>query len=154
LQAPDESPDGTVFAESRDVIKQCGVARSKQYLCRAYPRECPLIPPLGKTARASFADVTLPPAHLIHAGYSLPFCAPGDFRGVWAGIRRALAPAGIFAGQLFGLRDLAVTPSLDDEGLVTVLAAATDTVAIRGIALAPQQGGQTVACERSSSMTR
>jgi SAM-dependent methyltransferase len=55
--------------------------------------------------RASFADVTLPPAHLIHAGYSLPFCAPGDFRGVWAGIRRALAPAGIFAGQLFGLRD-------------------------------------------------
>lgn len=54
---------------------------------------------------ATFADAPLPPAHLIHAGYSLPFCAPGDFGGVWAGVRRALAPGGIFAGQLFGLRD-------------------------------------------------
>jgi hypothetical protein len=49
--------------------------------------------------------VALPRAHLIHAGYSLPFCAPGDFPGVWAGIRRALAQGGIFAGQLLGERD-------------------------------------------------
>jgi SAM-dependent methyltransferase len=55
--------------------------------------------------RASFAEVDLPHAHLIHAGYSLPFCAPGEFPGVWTGIRQALAPGGIFAGQLLGERD-------------------------------------------------
>jgi SAM-dependent methyltransferase len=54
---------------------------------------------------ASFTEATLPRAHLIHASYSLPFCAPGDFPDAWAGIRRALAPGGIFAGQLFGIHD-------------------------------------------------
>lgn len=29
-------------------------------------------------AWAGFADVALPPADLVHAGFSLPFCAPGD----------------------------------------------------------------------------
>jgi SAM-dependent methyltransferase len=54
---------------------------------------------------ASFADVALPPAHLVHAGFSLPFCPPPQFPDVWEQIRRALAPGGIFAGQLFGTRD-------------------------------------------------
>jgi SAM-dependent methyltransferase len=54
---------------------------------------------------ASFADADLPPAHLIHAGFSLPFCAPRQFPAVWAQIRRALVPGAIFAGQLFGVRD-------------------------------------------------
>lgn len=54
---------------------------------------------------ASFATMTLPRAHLIHAGYSVPFCHPEDFPGVWSGIRGALSPGGIFAGQLFGVRD-------------------------------------------------
>jgi SAM-dependent methyltransferase len=54
---------------------------------------------------ASFADVALPPAHLVHAGFSLPFCPPPQFADVWEQIRRALAPGGIFAGQLFGTRD-------------------------------------------------
>jgi SAM-dependent methyltransferase len=52
-----------------------------------------------------FADVALPPADLVHAGFSLPFCAPGDFAAVWKQIREALLPGGVFAGQLFGLRD-------------------------------------------------
>jgi SAM-dependent methyltransferase len=54
---------------------------------------------------ASFADADLPSAHLIHAGFSLPFCPPGEFPDLWARIRRALAPGGVFAGQLFGIRD-------------------------------------------------
>jgi SAM-dependent methyltransferase len=54
---------------------------------------------------ASFADVALPPAHLVHAGFSLPFCPPPQFPGVWEQIRRALAPDGVFAGQLFGIHD-------------------------------------------------
>jgi len=54
---------------------------------------------------ASFADSALPPSHLIHAGFSLPFCPPRQFPAVWAQIRRALVPGAIFAGQLFGTRD-------------------------------------------------
>jgi SAM-dependent methyltransferase len=54
---------------------------------------------------ASLADVVLPPAHLIHAGFSLPFCSPRQFPAVWQGIRQALVPGGIFAGQLFGTHD-------------------------------------------------
>ena len=55
--------------------------------------------------RGGFADVALPPADLVHAGFSLPFCAPGDFAAVWKGILEALLPGGVFAGQLFGPRD-------------------------------------------------
>jgi ubiquinone/menaquinone biosynthesis C-methylase UbiE len=54
---------------------------------------------------ASFSDIALPSAHLIHAGFSLPFCPPSQFPGVWEKIRRALVPSGIFAGQLFGTHD-------------------------------------------------
>ena len=39
------------------------------------------------------------------AGFSLPFCAPQEFPALWARIRRALAPGGVFAGQLFGTHD-------------------------------------------------
>jgi SAM-dependent methyltransferase len=53
----------------------------------------------------SFAQVDLPRASLIHAGFSLPFCPPPEFPAVWARIRRALMPGGIFAGQLFGTHD-------------------------------------------------
>jgi SAM-dependent methyltransferase len=58
-----------------------------------------------RIVRASFTEVALPHAHLIHAGYSVPFCHPEDFSDVWTGIRRALSPGGVFAGQLFGVRD-------------------------------------------------
>jgi hypothetical protein len=54
---------------------------------------------------AGFADVSLPSAHLVHAGFSLPFCAPEHFALVWKGIQAALLPGGVFAGQLFGPRD-------------------------------------------------
>jgi SAM-dependent methyltransferase len=54
---------------------------------------------------ASFAYAALPPAHLVHAGFSLPFCPPRQFPAVWAQIRGALVPGAIFAGQLFGTHD-------------------------------------------------
>jgi SAM-dependent methyltransferase len=54
---------------------------------------------------ASYADADLPRAHLVHAGFSLPFCAPDQFGDLWARIRRALLPGGILAGQLFGPHD-------------------------------------------------
>jgi tellurite methyltransferase len=56
-------------------------------------------------ACGGFAGIALPPAQLVHAGFSLPFCAPGHFMAVWKEIRGALQPGGVFAGQLFGVRD-------------------------------------------------
>jgi trans-aconitate methyltransferase len=54
---------------------------------------------------ASFTQAGLPRAHLIHAGFSLPFCPAPEFPALWTRIRGALVPGGIFAGQLFGTRD-------------------------------------------------
>jgi len=54
---------------------------------------------------ASFSKADLPRAHLIHAGFSLPYCPPQTFPATWARIRQALASGGVFAGQLFGIRD-------------------------------------------------
>lgn len=54
---------------------------------------------------ASFTEADLPHAYLIHAGFSLPFSPPQEFPALWARIRQALTPGGVFAGQLFGIRD-------------------------------------------------
>jgi tellurite methyltransferase len=51
---------------------------------------------------APMEGLELPPADLIYASYSLPFCSPEKFPALWASIRRALRPGGHFAGQLFG----------------------------------------------------
>jgi SAM-dependent methyltransferase len=58
-----------------------------------------------RVVRASYTDADLPGAHLVHAGFSLPFCAPDRFADLWVRIRQALRPGGIFAGQLFGPHD-------------------------------------------------
>lgn len=50
-------------------------------------------------------DVQLPKAHLIHAGFSLPFCSPARFDALWGAVVDALLPGGRFVGQLFGPRD-------------------------------------------------
>ncbi len=47
----------------------------------------------------------LPPADLINASMSLPFCAPEAFPALWANIRAALRPGGLFAGHLLGPND-------------------------------------------------
>ena len=54
---------------------------------------------------ASFVDAEWPQADLVNASFSLPFCAPDDFRRTWPRIRRSLRPAGRFVGNLFGDRD-------------------------------------------------
>jgi SAM-dependent methyltransferase len=66
--------------------------------------------PAGSAGRArivcaAYSEAVLSRADLVHAGYSLPFCAPAEFPAVWAGIRNALLPGGVFAGQLLGVRD-------------------------------------------------
>ncbi len=54
---------------------------------------------------ASFADLALPPADLIFAGFSLPFCPPEAFATLWPRLVAALRPAGVLAVHLFGDRD-------------------------------------------------
>jgi tellurite methyltransferase len=71
-----------------------------------------------RIVRSSYAEAIFPQAHLIHAGYSLPFCDPGQFPALWSRIRGALAPGGIFAGQLFGIRDSwAADPNMTFQNL-------------------------------------
>lgn len=72
----------------------------------------------------SFADVGLPRADLVHAGFSLPFCPPRQFPVVWRRLRHALVPGGMFAGQLFGPHDSwADDPGMtfQDRRAVTIL---------------------------------
>jgi tellurite methyltransferase len=57
------------------------------------------------TLIAPMEGLELPPADLIYASYSLPFCCPNEFPQLWREIGRALRPGGHFAGQLFGNRD-------------------------------------------------
>ena len=58
-----------------------------------------------ETTIATFDDVTLPPADLVWAGFSLPFCPPEHFDALWSQIAASIAGAGRFAGQFFGERD-------------------------------------------------
>ena len=58
-----------------------------------------------QTQVAPYHETTLPPAHLVYAGYSLPFCPPEHFGGVWAHIVKAINPGGYFVGHFFGERD-------------------------------------------------
>jgi len=54
---------------------------------------------------APMEEVVLPPADLVYASYSLPFCPPDRFPHLWRRIRNAVRPGGHFAGQLFGIHD-------------------------------------------------
>jgi len=58
-----------------------------------------------QTQVANFEDVILPPADLIHASLSIPFCKPEYFPILWQKIVDAIKPGGRFAGQFFGVRD-------------------------------------------------
>jgi hypothetical protein len=54
---------------------------------------------------SSMESADLPATDLVFASFSLPFCPPAAFPGLWRGIRSALRPGGRFAGELFGDRD-------------------------------------------------
>ena len=54
------------------------------------------------TQIAPFEDAVWPPADLINASWSLPFCPPDRFDQLWAKLSSSLCPGGRFSGQLFG----------------------------------------------------
>ncbi len=58
-----------------------------------------------EVVHADFADIEIPPANLVNASFSLPFCPPDAFPALWRKIDAALAPGARFSGQLFGDRD-------------------------------------------------
>ena len=58
-----------------------------------------------QTQVVAFEDVVLPPADLINASFSLPFCSPQHFNIFWAKIVNSIRLGGRFAGQFFGERD-------------------------------------------------
>ncbi len=58
-----------------------------------------------QTQVATFKDVVLPPAELVHASLSIPFCEPEHFDALWQKIVNSVKPGGYFGGQFFGIRD-------------------------------------------------
>lgn len=61
----------------------------------------------GLTTRlARFEEIDgLPPADLIVAAYTLPFCPPDAFDRLWSHVRTSLSGGGRFSGNFFGPRD-------------------------------------------------
>jgi hypothetical protein len=57
------------------------------------------------TRVAPYVEVELPPADLVYAGLSLPFCDPREFDEVWRQITSAIRPDGLFVGHIFGPHD-------------------------------------------------
>lgn len=58
-----------------------------------------------QTRIAHFEDLILPPADLLHASLTLPFCHPAHFAELWQKIVASLGVNGRFAGQFFGIHD-------------------------------------------------
>lgn len=58
-----------------------------------------------RIVQASFEDCELPACDLLNASFSLPFCPPEHFAGLWAQICASVREGGRFCGQLFGDRD-------------------------------------------------
>lgn len=54
---------------------------------------------------SAFEECQIPACRLLNASFSLPFCEPGRFAGLWKVLTLAIEPGGRFAGQLFGDRD-------------------------------------------------
>jgi tellurite methyltransferase len=61
--------------------------------------------PRLRTLVSRIEDAEWPRVDLVHAAYSLPFCRPQAFPGVWRRILDSLRPGGRFVGELFGDRD-------------------------------------------------
>jgi tellurite methyltransferase len=57
------------------------------------------------TLVCSMEALEVPPADLVYASFSLPFCQPERFGDLWSSIRSSVRTHGHFAGNLFGDRD-------------------------------------------------
>ncbi len=110
LQAIDlGSGDGTetvvMLARDWNVLAVDGEPAGIQRLMDKVPHDAQGAQVRLQTQVAKFEEVILPPADLIHASYSIPFCHPDHFPVLWEKIANALNPGGRFAGQFFGVHD-------------------------------------------------
>jgi len=61
--------------------------------------------PRLETRLARFEESSWPTCDLLNASFSLPFCPPASFPGLWGRIVESIRPGGRFAGQFFGEHD-------------------------------------------------
>lgn len=76
-------------------------------LLAALPEELKPFQERLRAVESRFEDFPFEPGgyDLINAQFTLPFMAPAGFAAVFARIKDALAPGGVFSGQFFGDRD-------------------------------------------------
>lgn len=81
-------------------------------LLQALPQTPPQTPPQTqlRVVRSSFEDFAFATYDLISAQFTLPFIPRDHFADVFARLKAALAPGGVFAGQCFGVHDQWNTP--------------------------------------------
>jgi len=100
-----------------------GAGRDTRYLLEqgfrvtavdADPRAVALLSALPQArlsvVQSSFEDFAFAIYDLISAQFALPFIPRGRFADVFARLKAALAPGGVFAGQFFGVHDQWNTP--------------------------------------------
>ena len=102
LGCGDGTETAVLLEQGWNVLALDGEPISVQHLLAKVPKEQQA---RLQTQIAKFEDVSLPSADLIHASFSLPFCAPEHFDAFWAKIVGANKPGGRSAGQFFGVRD-------------------------------------------------
>jgi SAM-dependent methyltransferase len=75
-----------------------------------------------ETQVAAMESLTLPPADLVWASASLPFCLPEKFADLWHTLLTRLRPGGRFAGDFFGPRHVwASNPQMTFHSLEQVI---------------------------------
>lgn len=101
----------------------CGAGRDTRYLLAhgfavtAVDREAASLALLNdlptehlRLVQSTFESFTFEHYHLINAHFALPFTAKEHFSEVFARLKAALLPGGIFVGQFFGTNDTWNTP--------------------------------------------
>jgi SAM-dependent methyltransferase len=63
-----------------------------------------------RVVQTSFQDFVFETYDLVSAQFALPFVPPTHFTRVFARLKTALVPGGVFAGQFFGMHDTWNTP--------------------------------------------
>jgi hypothetical protein len=79
--------------------------RQEEAISRTRARVPDELEPRLRTLVSPMEQVEFPPADLVSASFSLFFCDPNRFDGVWSRLTGAIRPRGRFAGQLLGDRD-------------------------------------------------
>ena len=102
LGCGDGTETAVLLEHGWDVLAIDGEPTFIEYLLAKVPKEKQSN---VQTQVAKFKDVSLTSADLVHASFSLPFCAPEHFDVFWGKIMTAIKSGGRFAGNFFGVRD-------------------------------------------------